>query len=186
MKKDFIQNKLKWPFLLCLTLLWTCEKDDICPETTQTTPLLVVEFNDFSDPEAIKFVPRMTLYAEDLVSEPPTGSTLATLVFDANTTEVNLPLQVNEDGINSTVRYVLERDTNLRLDDDASTASNADVIQIQYTSTFEYVSRACGYKSNFTIINITIIADDDNWIEDVEVLENSVTNQNTTHVRIFH
>ena len=52
---------------LFLIVIFSCEKDDICPETTQTTPRLVIEFYDLTNPDEILAVPG--LYALGLDSE---------------------------------------------------------------------------------------------------------------------
>ena len=44
-------------------LIISCEKDDICPESTQTTPQLVVTFYDLLDPQQSKTVESLAVYA---------------------------------------------------------------------------------------------------------------------------
>ena len=85
-----------------------------------------------------------------------------------------------------TTHFILEKDTNLRLDTDTSTDSNIDVIELTYTTEFVYVSRACGYKSIFNSLAITKDVDLDNWISSIEIVETTVENENTIHVRILH
>ncbi len=172
--------------VLLIFVLQNCERDDICAEATLTTPQLSIEFNDFSNPDVLKVVPQMTLYAQELLTEDPVNASEATLVFNTNSNAATLPLKINDEGINTTFQYVIEKDTNLRLDDDNTETSNKDIIEIQYTSEFEYVSRACGYKSIFNLINVTVIPDDDNWINTAEIIIETVENENSVHVRIFH
>jgi len=40
--------------LLLAVSFWNCEKDDICAETTPTTPKLVIEFYDNANPTVLK------------------------------------------------------------------------------------------------------------------------------------
>ena len=47
--------------LICTS---SCQRDDICPESTQTTPKLVIEFFDIDFPEQSKSVPRLNVIAE--------------------------------------------------------------------------------------------------------------------------
>ena len=47
---------------LFLIVLFSCEKDDICPDTTQTTPRLVIEFYDLTAPDK-EFSGRRTICA---------------------------------------------------------------------------------------------------------------------------
>lgn len=173
-----------------------CERDDICAETTATTPRLSVEFYDALELEDLKNVPRLTAYGEGLVLDEngeeiePTTSSDATIVFNTNVNAALLPLKIeNDDESFITARYVLEKDTNLRLNDSGEDDSNKDIIEIRYQTEFVYVSRACGYKSIFKNLLVTLITDEDNWISSVEVpeaIEGIVENENTVHVRINH
>ena len=65
-------------------------------------------------------------------------------------------------------------------------ATNKDIIEITYTSEFVYVSRACGYKSIFSNLDVDLISDEDNWLSSINVEETTIENENTVHVRIFH
>lgn len=182
-------KKLKFIILSLLVALISCERDDICAESTPTTPRLLVDFYDINDPDELKTVTRLTVYGEGLADNPTDGNTEGTLIYNTNSSDVELPLLIENPNENTTTRFILEKDTNLRLDSNASTNSNIDVIEIEYTTTFEYVSRACGYKSVFNLINVTVNPDqDDNdlWIQNEEILEFLVENENTVHVRILH
>ena len=54
--------KQKIILLLLTTLsLWGCTRDDICPEDTQTTPLLVIKFMDISNPSQVKAVENLRI-----------------------------------------------------------------------------------------------------------------------------
>lgn len=178
-------KKINFLILIITIALISCERDDICAEGTSTTPQLKVEFYDATEPDDLKSVARLTVYGEGLVSNPtePSG---ATLVFNTNSNAVDLPLKVNDEGIVTSSRFVLEKDTNLRLDTENPETSNLDVVEISYIPQFEYVSRACGYKSIFTDLQISVEVDGDNWIEDIQIIESNVTNENTVHVYILH
>ncbi|MDN3492132.1 DUF6452 family protein [Winogradskyella bathintestinalis] len=196
-------------FLSFITLAianFSCERDDICAETTSTTPRLIVEFYDNDDFEVLKNVPRITAYGEDLftdldgtLNEPLEASdkiiltlgseTPPSYVFNINSNKIALPLRIGPENEEITVRYVLEKDTNLRLDTNNTQTSNIDIIEIKYITEFVYVSRACGYKSIFTQLSISSVTDNDPWIANIindVVTENIVENEDTTHVRIFH
>ena len=52
----------KITLLLFTTLfLWACTRDDICPDDTQTTPLLVIKFMDISNPTQVKAVDNLRI-----------------------------------------------------------------------------------------------------------------------------
>ena len=64
---------------LLLIVLFSCEKDDICPGTTLTTPRLVIEFYDLTSPDELLQVPglfALGLGAED--TEVPINNEIVT------------------------------------------------------------------------------------------------------------
>lgn len=186
----------KLGILIIAVIFIGCERDDICAVTTATTPRLLIEFYDSSNPDELKNVSRLTVYGEGLVLDDtgmeiePTVASDATILFNENSNSVALPLIIGAEGEVTTTRYILEQGTNLRLDEDATTNSNIDILEIIYTPEFIYVSRACGYKSIFTNLNIDLDGGEDGtWIDGfavVETIENTVENENTVHVNIFH
>jgi len=175
-----------------------CERDDICAEGTSTTPRLIIEFYDSEDPENLQSVTRLSVYGESLFTDemgvftPPEEISDDivqyddTFLFDINSNQIGLPLLIGNEGEVTTTRFVLENNTNLRLDDDVTTNSNIDIIEISYIPQFEYVSRACGFKSVFNNLEVTFDADGDTWISSIIIDESEVNNENTIHVRIFH
>lgn len=162
----------------------SCERDDICAEGTATTPRLIIEFYDAGNTDALLSVPRLTLYGEGLATDPTEASN-ATLIFNSNSNSVELPLQIGNENETTTSRFILERDSNLRIDDTGT--SNIDIIEITYNTEFQYVSRACGYKSIFNNLSVTEDpTDSDPWISTINVIETTVDDENTVHVQIFH
>jgi hypothetical protein len=188
--------------LIVTSSLVNCERDDICSSDVPTTPRLIIEFYDATEPENLKDVPSFTVYGEnpDLPVPVPEDFSSAILIepfqaerlFNRSTNIAKLPLITGTEGEETVLRYVLERRTDLRLDDNEDTNSNTDIIEISYVPQFEYVSRACGFKSVFTNLRINIIQDDDNWLlfssfPDNDNTDNiTVTNENSTHINLFH
>ncbi len=182
-------KKLKFILLSLLLVMISCERDDICAETTTTTPRLMVEFYDVNEPEDVKPVTRLTAYGEGLANNPTNDNTEGTLIYNTNETSLELPLLIGNEGEITTSRFILEKDTDLRLDDDVDTESNIDIIEISYETEFVYVSRACGYKSVFKNLQVSFEASGDGaWISGLEVVDTVeiVENENTIHVRILH
>lgn len=205
-------KNIKFVILLIAVSLINCERDDICAYTTSTTPRLIIEFYDSDSPDDLKDVPRLTVYGEgmftdeDGITTPPieesdsivevydeseTIDDEPSYVFNVNTDIIALPLKLTDDLGNNfiTTRFILEQNTNLRLD--GSGESNIDILEIRYSTDFVYVSRACGYKSTFFNLGVSRdLNDDDNtWIRNIiieESIESTVENENTTHVRIYH
>ncbi|WP_299364266.1 DUF6452 family protein [Winogradskyella sp.] len=181
-------------FLAIGMILQSCERDDICAETTPTTPRLLIEFYDVNDTDELKSVARLTAYGEGLVTdeagmptEPTENNIDGTIIFNSNANVIELPLLIGNENEITTSRFILEKDTNLRLDEDDTTVSNVDIIEVSYSSEFVYVSRACGYKSIFNNLDINFEASDGStWISNIETVVTIVENENTAHVRILH
>ena len=189
-KSKRIKSIIFLTLILIATLIsYNCERDDICAETTPTTPRLMVEFYDATETEELKPVTRLTVYGEGLANNPTNDNTEGTLVYNTNATAIELPLLIGNEGEITTSRFILEKDTNLRLDEDVDTDSNIDIIEISYVTEFVYVSRACGYKSIFKNLQVSFETSDDGaWISGIEVVDTIeiVENENTVHVRILH
>jgi hypothetical protein len=192
-------KKIKFLFLSALIAFISCERDDICAESTSTTPRLSVEFYDATEQDELKSVTRLTVYGDSPGIPIPddTDNSSAILVeplepervYNNNSNAVKLPLLIGNENETITTRFVFEKDTNLRLNDNVDDNSNIDIIEISYTNEFQYVSRACGYKSVFSIIDINLNPDnndDDLWISNIEISETLVDDENTVHVRILH
>lgn len=196
-------KKLKFLVLTITLILLSCERDDICAETTSTTPRLIIEFYDVDNNDDLKDVPLLTVYGEgmftdeDGVTVEPTEasdkividnleSSSVSYLFNRTKNKIALPLKIGPEGELTTTRFVLEKDTHLRLDDDVNTSSNKDILEINYTSEYVYVSRACGYKSVFSNIDLNRDTDGDSWISSIETLVTEIENENTVHVYIYH
>lgn len=158
---------------------WSCERDDICAETTPTTPHLNILFYDINNPNESKSVREFTLRALDT-----DGSELEDISVGSPFDSISLPLRTINETV--TTRFALEKDSDFSDDDDDMTNSNIDVIAITYTPQYEYVSRACGYKSIFTNLSITVEPDGSNWILTNEILTTTIENEDQAHVIFRH
>lgn len=161
-----------------------CEKDDICDPNTPTTPRLVISFLDRtnSTPKIVtnlkvigKGMTQGIVFNENAIVESDKYLT------NANT--ISIPLKTNEDI--TTFRFILNaNNTNLDF-------VNEDVIQFNYTRQNIFVSRACGYKTIFTLNrdNAFILTDSENpegfWIQNISVAEPNIEFENETHIKIY-
>jgi hypothetical protein len=160
---------------LFLIVIFSCEKDDICSGTTQTTPRLVIEFYDLSAPEEVLAVPGLFaigLDAEDL--EVPINNEIVT-------TRSTITLPLKTDDILTELKLYKSYDLV-----DGVVNGNPDTIKITYNTENVYVSRACGYKTNFNILTFGITIDSDQWMISSEILLTEITNENDIHVKILH
>jgi hypothetical protein len=164
----------KYSILILVSLFafsfWNCEKDDICAETTPTTPRVVIEFYDFANPTVLKSVTNLGIIAPSFTSG--FGFTgVSTITVPLKTTDDITTLQFIENG----------SDTDTGND-------NIDEIVFNYTRQEIYVSRACGYKTNFTLDATTgaeLTADASNWIQNITIEQPTIANENETHIKIY-
>ena len=157
----------KWLFLAgFIFLALGCQRDDICPEGTETTPLLVIEFYDPLDPTRLKAVQNLTVRAtgkEEIFLGPVTVNT------------VSIPLRTNE----NFTEYTFTANTD-------GEEENSDVISFTYSPDPEYLNRACGYKINYNNMDVAIHDDDNNWILSETIIQESVENETEAHIYFTH
>lgn len=173
----------KFSLLVILIILigTSCERDDICAETTPTTPHLIIRFYDIDEQDNTKQVRLLTVNGVD-----PEGNVLENIVTNQSTDSIVLPLRFQNENIVTASRFELKRDSDFDTDTNETTFSNTDVIVVSYTPKFVYVSRACGYKSVFNETQNTLILDSDNWIFSYEIINPTIDNENSAHIILYH
>lgn len=162
-------------FLWIVVLLIACEPDDVCSENTQTTSRLVIEFFDIGNLENTKTVGGLFAVAID-----PQGNELAISgEIVSSRDKITLPLN----GTENQSQFKLYNNYSVVND---VIQGNPDIITVAYSTTPVYVSRACGYKNVFNIQGFSVESDSDLWMINTEISVNEVTNENETHVKIYH
>lgn len=174
-------KKIPVLLLLLIGLVYSCERDDICPESTATTPRLIIVFNDIANLEDSKNVRQLTVIGID-----DAGNDIRTLISRTTTNQLALPLKIVTEGENNTSRFKLIRDADFDIDNNANTASNTDIITITYLPEFVYVNRACGFKSIFNSISIEVENDDDQWVLGQNTNIENIENELNAHITLFH
>ncbi|TDQ31662.1 DUF6452 family protein [Zeaxanthinibacter enoshimensis] len=157
--------------LLCIISFNACEKDDICVDGN--TPLLVVTFYDLADSTTSKDVNNLRIIGLEQ------GQVVNTFSDRSVQDSIGLPLRIN----NAETRFIMIKDS---ADENEVETGNRDTITLSYDTEEVFVSRACGFIANFNNLNAAVTADTDNWIQEVLIEQPTVTNQNTTHVKIYH
>ena len=162
MKKIIIAILIFLPF-------FGCEKDDICPANTPTTPQLVIEFFDFAS-NASKAVTKLK------IEDSESGKLLN--VF--NEAKIKLPLKTDVD----ISKY------SLTLNSDTPSALNLDKLEIKYSRSNVYISRACGYITVFNLNNSPSFLVSENtvateWIKKITITKPNILNEDETHIKIF-
>ena len=157
-------------YILLLVSFSSCEKDDICAKGTPVTPRIIIEFYDAAQPTIVKNVIQLG------VIEPNVTSGIAF----TGVSKIQVPLKTNQ---NSTILHFIQNggDTNASND-------NIDILTFNYQRVDEYVSRACGFKTLFYLNEtnpITLTADSNNWIQNIQVQQINIENENEVHVKIY-
>lgn len=165
-------KKIQFLFFCLLTITFSsCEKDDICEITTATTPQLIIEFYDILNPTIKKNVTNLSVKEIN---------TTASLAF-TGTNKIQIPLRTSQD---LTKYSFILNSTDPSID-------NEDFLQFNYTRQNLFVSRACGFKTNFTLdstvpfIKSEASVPDGYWIQNVVINTSNITTINETHVKIY-
>lgn len=163
---------MKQLFLLLLLSVFfsSCEKDDICDVNTSTTPKVVIEFYDIANPTTLKNVTNLGVIAPGFTNG---------FGFTA-TSKIKVPLKTFQD---TSILYFIKNGSI-----DPTTDDNLDEITFNYSRKTVFVSRACGYKTLFTLNTtnpITVTPDSNNWIQNVIVSQPIIENEDETHIKIY-
>jgi hypothetical protein len=175
---------MKIYFYICLiisfSLLVACEKDDICAETTPTTPQLVITFKDANNINESKAVESLAVYAIE-----NNELTLIETINGINADSIAIPLR-NDIGISNFKFYKNHSQI------DGVIQGEENHFYLDYNIVDIFVSRACGFINNY--IDLSALNYDPNifgapngvWISGYEVINQTVENENQAHVNIFH
>ncbi len=142
-------------------IIISCEVDDICTEKV-LTPKLILTFYDKNDHNELLKVPYLYIWAEGK----------DTLYKNVNSDSISLPLNANAD----VTKYILSQNND--------TINYIDTLIIDYTRSNIFVSRSCGYKTNFTIQNTSSLTH--HWANGFELIHQQVENENQANVKIYH
>ncbi|MDT8414722.1 MAG: DUF6452 family protein [Flavobacteriaceae bacterium] len=157
---------------LFLCLLGACERDDLCSAGIPKTPNLVLRFLDANITNDFKIVPGLrVVYPEVNDSLPANGGTFAN-------DSIGIPLPTGLGEFTTTIVMVKDAaNANLR---------NSDTVDIRYLAQEVFISKACGFKNEFILQQITLRNDNDNWIRNLLITNDTIQNEFQAAVRIFH
>ncbi len=158
--------------LMVIISFSACEKDDICVDGD--TPLLVVGFYDINDTATAKRVTRLRVAGMDQ------EFTVNTVADRTDLDLIEIPLRINS----PTTSFVFI--SNSASNSSNAETGNADVVTFNYETKEVFVSRACGFIANYASLNGTLTTDADNWIKGIEIVQTTINDQATAHVKIFH
>ena len=160
MPKNFLKSLL---LILSISLLFNCERDDICIDAT--TPNLIIRFYNQTDNETIKTVDNLKVEIDSL-------GTFINYNSYTSIDSLTIPLRIDDDI--TTYRFTI----------DESTSPIVDEFDLNYTRDFVFVSRSCGYKTEF--LNISTSNQSNNWINAINILKQDIQDENEAHISIYH
>lgn len=145
------------PLLIILSFTFiSCEKDDICID--DTTPNLIIKFNNDTIQTEKKLVPSLTVWVEGKDSLYLNKS-LDSIVIQLDLTQNNTHYNFSSNDI-------------------------VDQINFSYNRKDTFVSRSCGYKTIFE--NLQIESATSLWIKNITITNSTIENETAAHITIFH
>lgn len=162
-----------------------CEKDDICPEGSNTTPSLIIRFYDVTNPNTDESLDVTNLVVQGV------GNDSVLSGYDIVATDsIALPLKTTDNITQYSLyqEYVLNDNDTPDDDSDDYVTGNEDIITITYDVEEVYVSRACGYKTVYKNVSINLESDSDNWIQLIRSVNDnqSVEDETEQHFKFYH
>lgn len=152
-------KKLIFPFLILGFLLTSCENDDDVCVSGEATPRLKIKF---------KSADNKVLTLESLYLDVDYGNNnILTVVEATKIDSVLVPIRVDDAGF--TELYVRKTKN-----------GKVSKIKLNYNTTSEYVSPACGFKRLYQ--NLTGTLETANPVTKVELNQNQIINENKAHL----
>ena len=156
--------------LFVASIAWIgCEKDDLCDGSNNQTPRLHVNLLDQYNVENKKPAEYIKMYivGEEHVIEASNASDLyLPLIPGATSTQWTIELYdvVGEDKV----------------------LIGTETIQFNYTPENQYISKACGFKTNFNAFSYQRLDTTNPWLGGVSLTTNSITDEKNVHVQVFY
>jgi len=145
-------------FIILITAFLSCEKDDICIDAI--TPNLIIRFYNDTLHTELKKVALDSVWA---INKNGIDS------YKGITTDsIAIPLDLNKDF----TKYIIENN------------SVKDTIEFTYTRKDIFVSRSCGYKTNFNDLQIN--SNTNNWIQSITINKSTISDETAAHITIFN
>lgn len=191
--------KNRFPLLAVLLLMICfqgCQRDDICPESTDTTPFLIIRFYENEDPFDPQAPQNLSIrevgrtYEEDSLNSYVSirsGQDETIRYFQYSRDSLAIPLRTDSDitSLEFTV-YTEDIPVEGQQPTQQEQPENTDIITFTYGRQEEYLNRACAYKVNYVGLKIDQDAGEDGaWIQDIQIEQVNIEDQTNAHVSIF-
>lgn len=165
--------------LLCiLPFSQSCQRDDICPASTDTTPVLNISFFDVDEID----IPQPPVNLRVRAIEPDT------IIFNRiNESAISLPLRTDSDFTTYEFTTYAPELPEEGEEEVPGENTNVDRITFSYSRDRVYVNRACSYKVNYLELQGELEDDENRWISYITIEEDNIVNEtDTTHINIYH
>lgn len=173
MKKSYFKKLV--PGLGLLLLILGCQRDDICPENTQTTPMLVLSFFDANERENPKSPTNLSIRAV-------VNDSVKTLYQRINEPTIAIPLKTNQTSTTYTFTIFDPRNEN----DEQEFIPDTDTLTFTYGTEEVYINRACAYKVIYNSLKLTVEGGEEGeWIESYSIVEPDIEDDTEAHINIF-
>lgn len=164
--------KIKTIYSALFCIAWTlfaCEKDDLCDGSENQTPRLHVVLLDQFNVETKKPAEYVKMYI----------SGEENYIERYNTADLYLPLLP---GTTST-EWVIE------IYDVAGQEHfliGTEQLRFTYTPENKYISKACGFKTNYNAFGYLRLDSQLPWIGGISLNTNSITNEENVHIQVYY
>ncbi len=162
--------------LLILLAISGCEKDDICAETTPTTPSVLIRFFDRLDPIRPNSAGTLKYYE---LGNPK--------ILTRSGSEIKLPLRLDS---NETT-WVLELTT---LNNAGEEDVKRDILTFKYGIETTYLNKACGFINTFNLVDNSTANPNPklnengqgNWINRFQLMSTNISTEIDEHIKIYY
>ena len=162
----------------------SCEKDDICDANTPTTPRLVIDFYNITTASVRKNVTNLKVIGEGMKDGIVFDSSLTgEAQYLANGNTISIPLKT--DANVTKYRFILNSGNS------NPTLIDTDEVTFNYTRNDVFVSRACGFKTLFTLeptnpyTQTAVPVTKGKWMQFINIEKSNIDNENETHIKVF-
>jgi hypothetical protein len=170
--------------LLVIVTSSSCEKDDICDANTPTTPRLVIDFYNITTASVRKNVTNLKVIGEGMKDGIVFDSSLTgEAQYLANGNTISIPLKT--DANVTKYRFILNSGNS------NPTLIDTDEVTFNYTRNNVFVSRACGFKTLFTLeptnpyTQTAVPVTKGKWMQFINIEKSNIDNENETHIKVF-
>jgi len=163
------------PVFAILMLILGCQRDDICPESTQTTPMLVLRFFDADERENPRTPTNLSIRST-------VADSTKTLFQRINLDSIAIPLRTNQ----NTTTYTFTIFDSQSDAEDQEFTPDTDTLTFTYGREEIYVNRACAYKVIYNSVKLTIEGGEDGeWIDSYIIEEPEIEDETQAHISIY-